>query len=108
MEGIYAKYGGGKGFEAELVGQDAGWLRAFYDCIRFEPVHINLLTGLINDKKKLGELADNAQWPGEERRKIMNASNLEALKGEMAKLGFGENLIGQMLYGKAAEGGGQK
>lgn len=58
--------------------------------------------GLEVDIDKLGELGRNAYKNENLKKAIMDAKNLENLKAEMVKLGFGENLIGQMEAKMAA------
>jgi len=55
----------------------------------------------INEPGSLGAPSDRALI-GPIKQVIMEAKNLENLKSEMAKLGFGENLIGQMEARMAA------
>ncbi|TKB96160.1 hypothetical protein [Pedobacter cryotolerans] len=65
-------------------------------------VRIGAALKLTGDIGKLRELGRNAYENENLKKAIMDAKNLENLKEEMVKLGFSENLIGQMEARMAA------
>jgi hypothetical protein len=103
LDGLLVKYGAGNGLEGYLMRMnDLHWKEKFYQVFPFPPgLHTSLVINKINEPGSLRALSDRA-LTGPIEKVIMEAKNLENLKEEMVKLGFSENLIGQMEAKMAA------
>ncbi len=103
IDALLVKYGAGNGVERYLMDiNDGYWREKFYEIFPFPPeLHIQNVLNKINEPGTLQLLSDQSLGlPINEF--IMDAKNLENLKEEMARLGFSENLIGQMEAKMAA------
>lgn len=103
LDGLLVKYGAGNGLEGYLMRlNDLHWKEKFFEVFPFPPgLHASMVRNKINEPGSLRALSDRALI-GPIEKVIMEAKNLENLKEEMTKLGFSENLIGQMEAKMAA------
>jgi hypothetical protein len=103
LDGLLVTYGAGNGLEGYLMRiSDMHWKEKFYQVYPFPAeLHASAVINKINEPGLLSALSDRALI-GPIEKVIMEAKNLENLKAEMTKLGFSENLIGQMEAKMAA------
>ncbi|RYG54926.1 MAG: hypothetical protein EOO01_00085 [Chitinophagaceae bacterium] len=103
LDGLLVKYGAGNGLEGYLMRlNDVHWKEKFYEVFPFPAgLHVGMVINKINEPGSLRALSDRALI-GPIEKVIMEAKNLDNLKEEMVRLGFSENLIGQMEAKMAA------